>query len=145
MLLTLVLLTGFYNCGWFGGSIPAAAVVYGCNQIDNDYSWRIPLIVQGLACIVVMGGVWFIPESPRFLIANGREEEAVSFLVKYHGNNDPTSRLVQLQIEEMKDGIRQDGIDKRPWDCKFTTPLQLSTSSFLLPFRWLQLRLNGHS
>ncbi|KAI2609894.1 general substrate transporter [Hypoxylon fragiforme] len=108
--------TGFYNCGWFGGSIPAAAVVYGCNQIDNDYSWRIPLIVQGLACIVVMGGVWFIPESPRFLIANGREEEAVSFLVKYHGNNDPTSRLVQLQIEEMKDGIRQDGIDKRPWD-----------------------------
>ncbi|KAI1380504.1 general substrate transporter [Hypoxylon crocopeplum] len=108
--------TGFYNCGYFGGSIPAAAVVYGCNRIDNDYSWRIPLILQALACVVVMFGVWFIPESPRFLIANGREEEAVAFLAKYHGNGNPSSRLVQLEIEEMKEGIRQDGIDKRPLD-----------------------------
>ncbi|KAI1416423.1 general substrate transporter [Hypoxylon sp. FL1857] len=108
--------TGFYNCGWFGGSIPAAAVVYGCNKIDNDYSWRIPLIVQALACVVVLFGVWFIPESPRFLMANGREEEAVAFLAKYHGNGNPQSRLVQLEVEEMKDGIRQDGIDKRPLD-----------------------------
>ncbi|OTB09436.1 hypothetical protein M426DRAFT_79521 [Hypoxylon sp. CI-4A] len=108
--------TGFYNCGWFGGAIPAAAVVYGCNKIDNDYSWRIPLIVQALACVVVLFGVWFVPESPRFLIANGRDEEAVAFLVKYHGNGNPNSRLVQLEIEEMKEGIQQDGIDKRPWD-----------------------------
>ncbi|KAI0116054.1 general substrate transporter [Hypoxylon sp. NC0597] len=117
--------TGFYNCGWFGGSIPAAAVVYGCNKIDNNYSWRIPLIIQALACIVVLTGVWFIPESPRFLMANGREEEAVAFLIKYHGNGDPRSRLVQLEVEEMKEGIRQDGIDKRPWDYR---PFLLSHS-----------------
>ncbi|KAI0386476.1 general substrate transporter [Hypomontagnella monticulosa] len=108
--------TGFYNCGWFGGSIPAAAVVYGCNKIDNDYSWRIPLIIQAFACVVVLFGVWFIPESPRFLMANGREAEAVAFLTKYHGNGDPNSRLVQLEVDEMKEGIRQDGIDKRPLD-----------------------------
>ncbi|KAI5861407.1 general substrate transporter [Durotheca rogersii] len=108
--------TGFYNCGWFGGSIPAAAVVYGCNWIDNDYSWRIPLILQAFACVIVMASVRFIPESPRFLIANGREEEAIAFLAKYHGNGDRNSKLVQLEIEEMKEGIRQDGIDKRPWD-----------------------------
>ncbi|KAI1208558.1 general substrate transporter [Annulohypoxylon truncatum] len=108
--------TGFYNCGWFGGAIPAAAVVYGCNKIDNDYSWRIPLIVQAFACIFVLFGVWFIPESPRFLMANGREEEAIDFLAKYHGNGDRNSKLVQLEIEEMKEGIRQDGIDKRPLD-----------------------------
>ncbi|KAI1478057.1 general substrate transporter [Daldinia eschscholtzii] len=108
--------TGFYNCGWFGGAIPAAAIVYGCNQIDNDFSWRIPLIVQALACVVVLFGVWFIPESPRFLMANGREEEAIDFLAKYHGNGDPNSKLVQLEVAEMKEGIRQDGIDKRPLD-----------------------------
>ncbi|KAI1446151.1 general substrate transporter [Annulohypoxylon stygium] len=108
--------TGFYNCGWFGGSIPAAAVVYGCNKIDSDYSWRIPLIVQAFACIVVLFGVWFIPESPRYLMANGREEEAIAFLAKYHGNGDPNSKLVRLEVEEMKEGIRQDGIDKRPLD-----------------------------
>ncbi|KAH9907176.1 lactose permease [Xylariomycetidae sp. FL2044] len=108
--------TGFYNCGWFGGSIPAAALVFGCNQINNNYSWRIPLIMQAFTCLIVMASVWFIPESPRYLMANGRDEEAIEFLAKYHGNGDRNSRLVVLEIEEMKEGIRQDGIDKTSWD-----------------------------
>ncbi|KAJ5938119.1 hypothetical protein N7454_004461 [Penicillium verhagenii] len=107
---------GFYNCGWFGGSIPAAAITYGTNAINSDWQWRIPFICQCFACILVIFFVWFIPESPRWLIAQGREEEAHAFLTKYHGNGDPQARLVRLEIEEMKEGIRIDGIDKRWWD-----------------------------
>lgn len=109
--------TGFYNCGWFGGSIPAAAVTYGTNFIDSDYSWRVPLILQAFACVIVIAAVFTLPESPRFLMANGHEEEAVDFLVRYHGNGDPNSRLVLLEVEEMKEHIRRDGIDKRDFDC----------------------------
>ncbi|KAL1848913.1 hypothetical protein VTK73DRAFT_9984 [Phialemonium thermophilum] len=108
--------TGLYNCGYFGGSIPASAVSYGCNFINSDYSWRIPLILQAFACIIVMCSVYFLPESPRYLMANNREEEAVAFLVKYHGNRDPHSRLVLLEVEEMREHIRRDGIDKHDWD-----------------------------
>ena len=112
--------TGFYNTGWFGGSIPAAAITFGTNFINNDLAWQIPLIFQAFACIIVMFGVFFIPESPRFLIANGREEEAVEFLIKYHGGGNPNSKLVALELEEMRENISQDGIDKRWWDCKFS-------------------------
>ncbi|KAL2271383.1 hypothetical protein VTJ83DRAFT_754 [Remersonia thermophila] len=108
--------TGFYNCGWFGGSIPAAVVTFGTNYMGNDYAWRVPLILQAFACTIVMVSVFFIPESPRYLMANDREDEALAFLVKYHGNGDPNSRLVKLEIEEMREGIRIDGIDKRWWD-----------------------------
>lgn len=108
--------TGFYNCGWFGGSIPAAAITFGTNNIDNNYSWRIPLILQAFACLIVICSVYFLPESPRFLMANGRDAEAVDFLAKYHGNGSPHSRLVLLEVEEMRDSIRQDGIDKKAWD-----------------------------
>ena len=52
-------------------------------------------------------------------MTQGRNEEAIAFLVKYHGNGDPNARLVRLEVEEMKEGIRIDGIDKRWWDCKF--------------------------
>ncbi|KAI0015303.1 lactose permease [Xylariomycetidae sp. FL0641] len=115
--------TGFYNCGWFGGSIPAAALVYGCNTIKSNWSWRIPLICQAFACLVVMASVWFIPESPRYLMANGRFDEAIDFLAKYHGNGDPNSRLVLLEVAEMRENIRIDGIDKQPWNYR---PLVMS-------------------
>ncbi|CAK7230739.1 hypothetical protein SBRCBS47491_007689 [Sporothrix bragantina] len=108
--------TGFYNCGWFGGSIPAAAITFGTNFMGNDYSWRIPLILQAFACLIVISSVMFLPESPRYLMANGRDTEAVNFLAKYHGNGNPQSRLVLLEVEEMRDSIRQDGIDKKAWD-----------------------------
>ena len=117
--------TGFYNCGWFGGAIPAAIITYGCNFIKSDYGWRLPLIFQAFACLIVMGGVFFIPESPRWNMANGREDEALAFLVKYHGNGDPNSALVRLEIEEMRAGIRTDGIDKVWWDYR---PFLLSHS-----------------
>ena len=108
--------TGFYNCGWFGGSIPAALVTFGCQYINSDWSWRIPFICQCFACFIVLGSVYFIPESPRYLFANGREEEAIDFLTKYHGNGNRNSRLVQLEIEEIGESIRLELEDKKiPW------------------------------
>lgn len=109
-------MAGFYNCGWFGGAIPAAIVTFGTNYMGNDYSWRVPLILQAFACVIVMCAVFFLPESPRFLMANGCDEEAIEFLVKYHGNGDRNSALVRLEVEEMREGIRQDGVDKTWWD-----------------------------
>ena len=81
--------------------------------------------------------VFFVPESPRFLMAQGKTEEARAFLVKYRessfggysgcvlmqtqdGNNNPESKLVHLEVEEMLEGIKLDGIDKRWWDCEST-------------------------
>lgn len=93
-------------------------MTYGCEFIDSNLSWQIPLILQAFACVIVMGSVFFIPESPRFLMANGREEEAIEFLVKYHGAGDRSSALVELEVEEMRENIQLDGIDKRPWDCR---------------------------
>ncbi|KAL4942383.1 hypothetical protein BDV06DRAFT_164271 [Aspergillus oleicola] len=107
---------GFYNCGWFGGSIPAAIVCYGTSYINSNWSWRVPFIGQCFASIIVIISVWFIPESPRWLISQSRDEEAIAILAKYHGNGDVNSRLVRLEVEETKDGIRIDGIDKRWWD-----------------------------
>lgn len=109
---------GLLNCGWFGGSIPAAAITYGTNYIQSDYSWRIPVILQGFTCIVVICSVFFVPESPRWQMANGKEAEAYEFLVKYHGNGNPNSKLVALQIEEFREHIALDGADKTWWDCE---------------------------
>lgn len=60
--------------------------------------------------------VGFLPESPRYMIANGDEAGCHAFLTKYHGNGDPNAPLVRFELAEMKASISTDGIDKRWWD-----------------------------
>lgn len=49
-------------------------------------------------------------------MGHDQEDKAVDFLVRYHGNGDRNARLVELEIEEIRENIRQDQIDKRvPW------------------------------
>lgn len=108
--------TGLYNCGWFGGQIPAAFIGYGFLHVDSNWSWKAPVILQCFASAIVFFAVWFIPETPRYLMAHDQDDKAIDFLIKYHGNGDPNSRLVQLEIEEIRANIQQDRIDNlTPW------------------------------
>ncbi|KIM26257.1 hypothetical protein M408DRAFT_25468 [Serendipita vermifera MAFF 305830] len=106
----------FYNCGWFGGSIPAAAITLGTEKINSDLQWRLPLIFQCFPAGVVVLAVWFLPESPRWLLANGRDAEAKAFLTKYHGNGVENNPVVELEWQEFKDSIKLDASDKRWYD-----------------------------
>jgi MFS family permease len=49
-------------------------------------------------------------------MAQGRNEEALAILVKYHGFGNPDSRVVQLEYAEYVGAISTDGADKRWWD-----------------------------
>ncbi|KAI5124967.1 hypothetical protein M0805_007393 [Coniferiporia weirii] len=109
-------MTGLYNCGWFGGSIPAAAITLGTQNIKSDLSWRLPLIFQCVPALVVICIVWFLPESPRWLLANKRDEEARAFLERFHGGGNPCHPVVELEWQEFKEGISTDGADKRWYD-----------------------------
>jgi MFS family permease len=71
----------------------------------------IPPTLALIACFLV-------PESPRWLIANGRNEEALAILVKYHGFGNPDSKIVQLEYAEYVQGISTTGADQRWWDFK---------------------------
>jgi hypothetical protein len=45
--------------------------------------------------------ILFFPESPRWLIAHDRREEALAIFAKYHGDGDEQSPIVQLQYHEI--------------------------------------------
>jgi hypothetical protein len=92
-------------------------ITVGTNYIQSNLSWQIPLILQAYSCVFVMVLVFFIPESPRFHMANGKTDLALAFLVKYHGNGDENSPLVLLEYNEWQEQISQSGADKRWWDC----------------------------
>lgn len=98
------------------GSIPAAAITLGTSFMTTNWAWRLPLLCQCFPAIILCSVVWFLPESPRWLIANSRDDEARAILVKYHGNGDPSHPIVELEWEEMHRDIQTDASDKRWWD-----------------------------
>ncbi|KAH8879492.1 sugar transporter-like protein [Thozetella sp. PMI_491] len=109
-------LTGLYNCTWYIGSIIASWTVYGCSFMDSPDSWRIPVWVQMVTSGIVFLGVLFLPESPRWLAAQDKYDEAARVLTIYHGEGDPNHPMVQLQLREMMNQISSEASDKKWWD-----------------------------
>ncbi|KAL5088163.1 hypothetical protein Trisim1_006838 [Trichoderma cf. simile WF8] len=105
-----------YNTLWFSGAIISAGAARGGLNVGGDYSWRLITWLQalfaGLICIFAM----FLPESPRWLYVNNKKEQAKAVLTKYHGNGNPDSPWVQLQLFEYEQLLNMDGADKRWWD-----------------------------
>jgi hypothetical protein len=50
---------------------------------------------------IIMSIIMFFPETPRWLLAKDRREEAIAIMVKYHGDGDENSPLVQLQLQQI--------------------------------------------
>lgn len=63
---------------------------------------------------IVMTMILFFPESPRWLIAHDRREEALAIFAKYHGDGDEQSPLVQLQYHEIIEQLNLTR-DENPW------------------------------
>lgn len=50
---------------------------------ESAWAWRIPSLIQGLGPVILGVGLYFVPESPRWLVIKGRELEAHQTLAKY--------------------------------------------------------------
>jgi len=109
-------ITGMYNTFWFVGGIPASWVLYGSSDLPGNISWRLPIWLQAVASGGVLLGSLLCPETPRWLIAHDRHEEAIQVLAYYHGEGDRNSPIVHLSYREMIEEIVTEGSDKRWWD-----------------------------
>jgi hypothetical protein len=88
------------------------AMVYFPGGATNNWSWRIPTLLQGIGPVILAIGVFFVPQSPRWLINNGRVDEAHRILATYHANGDLQDPLVVLELQEISAGIEIEALAK---------------------------------
>lgn len=105
--------TAIYNCLWNLGAIINTWLTFGTKYINNDWSWRIPTICQGVPSIIQLAFILFIPESPRWLISKDRADEALKTLAKYHANGNMEHPTVQFEYFEIKETLRLEFIAKK--------------------------------
>jgi sugar porter (SP) family MFS transporter len=71
----------------------------------SSASWRIPLGLQIVPALVLAIGIPFFPFSPRWLMANGRESEAMAVLAKIRSSS---KRDILIEYNEIKQEIDQE-------------------------------------
>ncbi|KAJ5380661.1 MFS sugar transporter [Penicillium cataractarum] len=97
--------TALYNCQFYVGSVIAAWVTYGVRNMEGSWAWRIPSLLQIAIPILALSGTIFAPESPRWLVANDRSDEAQAIIAKYHAGGPLDDPRVLFEINEIKQSI----------------------------------------
>ncbi|KAK4186729.1 general substrate transporter [Podospora australis] len=116
------IMTSLFNVAYFVGQIIAAAICFGTNNIKSNWAWRIPSLLQICPSLLQLCFVFFLPESPRWLITKDRGEEARAILEKYHGEGDGGKEFVVAEFAQMQTTIQLElEASKKSWLDLFKT------------------------
>ncbi|KAI0018042.1 general substrate transporter [Xylariomycetidae sp. FL0641] len=99
-------LTSLFNVSYFVGQLLAAGICFGTNSIAGNYAWKIPSWLQMVPSLVQIAFVFFLPESPRYLITKDRVDEAYGILAKYHAEGDHESEFVKAEFAQLQTTIK---------------------------------------
>ncbi|GFF48396.1 lactose permease [Aspergillus udagawae] len=98
--------TTIYNCLWNAGALLVSVIGWGTSYVTSEWSWRSITLLQIIPSVIQLIFIYWIPESPRYLINKERHEEALAILTEYHGGGDVLNTVVQFEYREIKETIR---------------------------------------
>ena len=107
--------TSIYNSSWYFGSILAAWATYAAfmQKEGSNWSWRIPSLVQAVGSILQVCLIWFIPESPRWLVNKGYFDAARTTVAQTNANGDLNNPVVLTVYKEIVDTLKWEKEEKR--------------------------------
>ncbi|KAH9828332.1 sugar transporter STL1-like [Teratosphaeria destructans] len=90
------------------GTLIAYWIDYGASYGPDDLTWRFPIAFQIVFGLVIVFGMVWLPESPRWLLTRDRHEEATTVLAALRGT-DRDHEDVKIQAGIIMDSIRASG------------------------------------
>lgn len=116
-------MTCLYWAFFYVGAILASWSCFGCSGRGDSWAWRIPSILQGAFPVIQLTFLYFVPESPRWLVSKGRVDEAREILVKFHAGGDEESPLVKTELLEISAALEMESTaNQSTWKALIATP-----------------------
>ncbi|TPX22908.1 hypothetical protein DIZ76_014789 [Coccidioides immitis] len=87
------------------GVVVAYWLEFGLAFIDDGVSafrWRFPIAFQIIPLLILFAAVWFFPESPRWLVKMGHEEEARYILGRLRGDEGEDVARAEAEFQDIK-------------------------------------------
>ncbi|KAG2222946.1 hypothetical protein INT45_012924, partial [Circinella minor] len=96
-----------YQLGVTTGFCLSSWIAFGTADLINNLSWRIPVGIQIVPGGILLLGLSFIPESPRWLIARDQYSQALAILAQIRGNKTDDTE-VQMEYTSIVQDVTFD-------------------------------------
>ncbi|ETS79013.1 hypothetical protein PFICI_08866 [Pestalotiopsis fici W106-1] len=96
---------GLINDVYYVGGLVSAGITYGTSYLNSTWAWRLPAIFQIVFTLISLLALPFAPESPRFLVYQGRKDEALLALAQISSNGDTSDAAVKLQFIQVCESL----------------------------------------
>ncbi|KAL4864044.1 hypothetical protein BDV12DRAFT_176747 [Aspergillus spectabilis] len=101
------------------GTFIAYWVVFGLSYVDQSVQWRFPIALQVLFALIVAGGALALPDSPRWFVMRGYDQEACLVLSKLK-NTHPEDDAVLNEFNFIKADVESTKASQASWKVIFT-------------------------
>jgi MFS family permease len=80
------------------GGLVVTSITRGTSSIHSNAAWRIPFGLILVVPFIISWSIWFVPESPRWLLLRGRHAEALASLTRLKPKDTP-EEIIREEFE----------------------------------------------
>ncbi|RMD42152.1 hypothetical protein DV735_g3016, partial [Chaetothyriales sp. CBS 134920] len=105
---------------------------YGFSKHEGSYAWRVPVILQCVFLVPMLVLLWIVDETPRWLAAHDRQDEALEVLRRLKGGKVDEAQILELHADILFIVEQEKAIGSGSWKDLFKNDEIQSQRRFLI-------------